>query len=198
MAKDTCGASPFGGKIALRKSGLTMIKIRVIFLLVLFLLVFCAGGAMALELKSLAFEQGKEIPRPHTCEGKDASPALSWQDVSSETKSFALICDDPDAPMGTWVHWVLYNIPSDARSLPEGVSLEQTLPDGSRQGVNDFRRLGYGGPCPPPGKPHRYFFKLYALDTVLDLKGHVTKEALVRAMERHILAEAILMGTYKR
>ncbi len=153
---------------------------------------------MALELKSPAFVERGTVPRQYTCEGKDLSPALTWSDAPADTQSFALICDDPDAPMGTWVHWVIYNIPATATGLPEGVSTAGDLQDGSRQGITDFGRTGYGGPCPPPGKPHRYYFKLYALDERLDIKSRVTKEVLLSAMKDHVLAEAALMGTYQR
>ena len=152
---------------------------------------------MAMTLTSPAFQEGGEIPRQHTCDGADVSPALRWKDSPSQTKSFALISDDPDAPVGTWVHWVLYGIPPTLTELPEGLPTTETLPNKARQGVNDFRRIGYGGPCPPPGNPHRYFFKLYALDTELSLKTKATKQDLVRAMQGHILAEGQLMGTYK-
>ncbi len=172
-------------------------KEAIFFLAVIFLL-SQGGAAMALELKSSAFFPDGPIPRHHTCEGEDVSPELKWEGAPAATLSFALIADDPDAPMGTWVHWVLYDIPGDTKGLPEGVPNTATLDDGSRQGMNDSRKFGYGGPCPPPGKPHRYYFKLYALDTKLDLKGKVTKEVLLSAMEGHILVKASLMGTYKR
>jgi len=155
------------------------------------------GLAMAFELTSTAFGQGEPIPRRYTCDGEDISPPLQWSDPPQGTQSFALIADDPDAPMGTWVHWVLYNIPAQARSLPEAVSSDAELPDGSRHGQNSWRRLGYGGPCPPSGT-HRYFFKLYALDAQLDLAAGTNKKQLLRAMEGHILAQAELMGTYTR
>lgn len=155
-------------------------------------------AAVVFELKSPAFENNGVIPKTYSCEGRDVSPQLQWSGVPQGTKSFAIICDDPDAPVGTWVHWVIYNIPEVSRGLPEGVSGLEVLEDGSRQGITDFRRTGYGGPCPPPGKPHRYFFKLYALDIVLDLEGKIAKDALLDAMEGHILAEATLIGTYKR
>src|SRR5262249_23044587 len=122
-----------------------------------------------MRLTSSAFQEGKPIPTPYTGEGPDKSPALAWDGVPDGTKSFALICDDPDAPRGTWVHWVLFNLPADTRSLPEGVPTDDRLPSGALQGTTDFKRPGYGGPYPPPGKPHRYFFKLYALDTTLNL-----------------------------
>ena len=173
------------------------VGIAVFYLAVIFLL-SQGGAAMALELKSSAFAHNGPIPRHYTCEGESVSPDLKWEGTPANTASFALICDDPDAPMGTWVHWVLYNIPADAKELPEGVSCVENLSDGSRQGMNDSQKFGYSGPCPPPGRPHRYYFKLYALDTKLNMKGRVTKEALLSAMEGHILAKASLMGTYKR
>lgn len=152
---------------------------------------------MALELTSPAFSEGEMIPARYTCDGSDISPALSWSGVPETAKSLALICDDPDAPMGTWVHWVLFNIPADAVGLPAEISSAATLENGARHGKNDFRRLGYGGPC-PPGGTHRYFFKLYALDTGLNLDSGITKDQLLKAMQGHILAEAQLMGKYKR
>src|SRR5205823_9556285 len=126
------------------------------------------GGTM--DLKSSAFQSGAEIPRKYTCDANDVSPSLSWDKAPAGTKAFALIADDPDAPVGTWVHWVLFDLPPGTTELAEDTPKSQHLPGGAKQGLNDFRRLGYGGPCPPPGKPHRYFFKLYALDTLLDLK----------------------------
>lgn len=154
--------------------------------------------AMTFELSSTAFEQGQYIPKKHTGEGADLSPALQWINPPSGTKSFALICDDPDAPVGTWVHWVIFNIPGDTAGLPEGVPPEKELKGGARQGINDFRKIGYGGPMPPRGSDHRYFFKLYALDTVLILNPGVKKDDVVRAMGKHILGQAELMGRYKR
>ncbi len=151
-----------------------------------------------MQLSSTAFKEGAAIPAKHTCDAKDVSPPLKWTGVPAGTKSLALIVDDPDAPVGTWVHWVLYDLPATTTELAEDVPKSQTVAGGAKQGVNDFRRLGYGGPCPPPGKPHRYFFKLYALDAVLDLKPGLTKKDIERAMEKHILAQAQLMGTYQR
>lgn len=151
-----------------------------------------------MKLTSPAFKEGEQIPRQYTCEGKDVSPPLQWEHAPEGTRSFALICDDPDAPVGTWVHWVIWNIPGKLNELPEGVVAKEQLADGTRQGKNDFRRIGYGGPCPPRGPAHRYFFKLYALNTVLDLRAGASKKDLLKAMEGHILAEAQLMGTYKR
>ncbi|TAJ25997.1 MAG: YbhB/YbcL family Raf kinase inhibitor-like protein [Nitrospirae bacterium] len=122
---------------------------------------------MAFELTSTAFKEGELIPKKYTCEGQDVSPPLRWGPPPQGTRNFALIADDPDAPVGTWVHWVVFNIPSDERELLEGMPAKEALPKRARQGQNDFNRIGYGGPCPPPGKPRRYFFKLYALDITL-------------------------------
>lgn len=153
---------------------------------------------MTLQLTSTAFENGSDVPTKHTCDGADASPALAWSAPPAGTKSFALIMDDPDAPSGTWVHWVLYNLAATTRSLPEGVPKEKELADGTRQGRNDFARVGYGGPCPPRGPAHRYYVKLYALGIRLDLQPGATRLELERAMEKHILAQGQLMGRYKR
>jgi len=150
-----------------------------------------------MEITSSAFGSGEMIPAKYTCDGADFSPPLEWSGSPAGTKSLALVCDDPDAPMGTWVHWVIYDIPPSATMLAEGITREKDLPGGGTQGINDFRRIGYGGPC-PPGGTHRYFFKLYALDTALGLKPGITKDQLLKAMRGHILVEAQLMGTYKR
>lgn len=159
----------------------------------------CAkGGGMPLQLSSSAFSNGGTIAKNYTCDGGDVSPALSWKDPPAGTQSFALIADDPDAPAGTWVHWVLYNLPATAKELPEGVKKEEQLSDGTQQGRNDFRKIGYGGPCPPPGKPHRYFFKLYALNAKLTLKPGATKADVEAAMKSHVLGQAELMGKYGR
>jgi len=152
---------------------------------------------MSLAVASSAFQSEGPIPSVYTCEGKDLSPPLSWTDPPAGTKSFALISDDPDAPMGTWVHWVLYTLPPATRQLAEAFPTDAKLQDGARQGTTDFGRVGYGGPCPPSGT-HRYFFKLYALDAMLDLKPGATKADLEAAMQGHIVARAELMGTYKR
>jgi Raf kinase inhibitor-like YbhB/YbcL family protein len=152
---------------------------------------------MTLELTSTAFAPGQPIPSKYTCDGENVSPPLHWSDPPHGTQSLALICDDPDAPAGTWVHWVLYNLLAKARALPEAVPANADLPDGSRQGKNSGGRLGYSGPCPPSGT-HRYFFKLYALDTVLGLASGADKSQLLQAMQGHILAQTELMGTYKR
>jgi Raf kinase inhibitor-like YbhB/YbcL family protein len=152
---------------------------------------------MALEITSSAFSEDTMIPTRYTCDGPDVSPDLAWSGVPDTAQSLALICDDPDAPMGTWVHWVLFNIPAGTSGLPAEIPPDAVLENGGRHGTNDFGRLGYGGPC-PPGGTHRYFFKLYALDTEPDLASGITKAQLLEAMEGHILAEAQLMGKYKR
>ena len=153
---------------------------------------------MSLSISSSAFNEGDRIPDKYTCEGEDISPQLSWSDAPEGTKSFTLICDDPDAPMGTWDHWLIYNIPADSEGLSEAVPTDESLTDGSKQGLNSWEKKNYGGPCPPPGDPHRYFFKLYALDTMLTLTGDVNKSTLENEMQEHILAEAQLMGTFSR
>jgi Raf kinase inhibitor-like YbhB/YbcL family protein len=150
-----------------------------------------------MELTSTAFAPGEPIPRRYTCDGEDISPPLQWSDPPQGTQSFALIADDPDAPVGTWVHWVLYNLPAETGILPEAIPPDADLSDGSQHGKNSWRRLGYGGPCPPSGT-HRYFFKLYALDTVLDLAAGASKKQVLQAMEGHILAQTELMGIYTR
>ncbi len=152
---------------------------------------------MPFTLKSSAFAHGEPIPTRYTCQGQDVSPPLSWEGAPASTQSFALIMDDPDAPAQTWVHWVLYNLPADVRALPEGVTAEGALPAQAAQGRNSWGREGYGGPCPPSGT-HRYFFKLYALDSFLELPHGASKAELLRAMEGHILAQAQLMGTYHK
>lgn len=156
------------------------------------------GPSMAFTLKSAGFENGGQIPRRFTCDGVDLSPALSWGEPPAGTRSLALISDDPDAPVGTWVHWVIFDLPATSRELREGVAKANDVPGGGKQGTNDFRQVGYGGPCPPPGNAHRYFFKLYALDTQLNLKPLATKKDVEQAMKGHILAQAELMGHYKR
>jgi Raf kinase inhibitor-like YbhB/YbcL family protein len=137
------------------------------------------------------------IPSKYTCDGEDISPPLQWDGAPDGTKSIALICDDPDAPMGTFVHWVLYNLPEETKELTENMPADKELPNGTRQGMTDFRKVGYGGPCPPSGT-HRYYFKIYALDTRLDLAAGATKSQLLKAMEKHVLAQGELVGKYKR
>jgi len=154
-------------------------------------------AAMSLALTSPAFAQGKPIPSKYTCDGADVSPPLSWTGVPAKARSLALVMDDPDAPVGVWDHWILFNIPANAPGLPEGVLRSATLADGARQGNNSWPRIGYGGPCPPSGT-HRYFFRLYALDAMLDLATGATKAQLEAAMKGHVLAQAALMGTYAR
>jgi len=156
---------------------------------------------MALSLKSIAFENGANIPGQYSCQGDDISPPLGWENVPETAKSLALIVDDPDAPdpkapRMTWVHWLLYNIPPDTTGLVEYMTTDK-LPARTREGLNDWKRTGYGGPCPPIGR-HRYFFKLYALDTVLDDLNNPAKAGLEAAMQGHIIAQAELMGTYQQ
>ena len=172
----------------------------------------CSGGEgettpeqevapLSIVITSPAFTEGTTIPEKHTCDGADLSPALQWSGVPEGTRSLALIADDPDAPGGTWVHWVLYAIPPDTVELKEGVPATAVLPTGAKHGVNDFtdqRRQGYGGPCPPRGTPHRYYFKVYAVNTVIDLAPGATKKNLEGAMKGHILAQGQLMGRYQR
>ena len=153
---------------------------------------------MAFTISSSSFQNGANIPKKFTCDGTDVSPELRWSSPPAGTQSFALIADDPDAPVGTWTHWVLFDLPAETTSLPENVAKVEELPTGGRQGRNDFRKIGYGGPCPPPGKPHRYFFKLYALDTRLNLKPGASKQEIEQAMQGHILGKAELMGKYQR
>ena len=152
---------------------------------------------MDIIITSSAFEDSALIPPEYTCDGDDISPPLQWETVPEATKSIALISDDPDAPVGTWVHWVLFNIPAMTRGLPGSIPPDKVLENGARHGTNDFRKLGYGGPC-PPGGTHRYYFKLYALDTELNLESGITKAQLLKAVDGHIVAEGQLMGKYKR
>lgn len=159
---------------------------------------FQGGRTMSFTLKATAFADNSEIPKKYTCDGADVSPALHWNDAPVGTQSFALIADDPDAPVGTWTHWIIWNIPAKATTLPAGVSKVEESGDGMRQGKNDFKRIGYGGPCPPAGKAHRYFFKLYALDITLDVKAAATRNELERAMKGHMLSKTELMGKFGR
>ena len=153
---------------------------------------------MAFSISSTSFTDGGDIARKFTCDGADVSPQLAWAEPPAGTKSFALLVDDPDAPVGNWNHWTLWNLPPEARGLSEGVSKSAQLDDGSQQGRNDFRKTGYNGPCPPPGKPHRYYFKLFALDAKLALKAGAGNRELEAAMKGHILAQAEWMGRYGR
>ena len=185
---------------------------RVYFLLIVFSLVIYFQGkhfsfakegekmeikTKTLEIKSSDFETGGMIPKKYTCDGEDISPPLLWDGVPEGTKSLALINDDPDAPMGTWVHWVLYDLPASTKELPENMPKDKTLHSGAKQGITDFRKIGYGGPCPPSGT-HRYFFKLYALDSKLNLEPGATKKQVEDAMKGHIVAQAELIGKYTR
>lgn len=153
---------------------------------------------MTFHLTTLSFQNEGVIPAKYTADGQDVSPALQWSDAPAQTKSFVLIMDDPDAPAGTWVHWVVYDIPASVKELPEGVPAQDTLSNGAKQGLTSFKAIGWGGPSPPPGKAHRYFFKLYALDTMLKLPPGKTKQEVEKAMQGHVLAEAIFMGKYSR
>jgi len=151
-----------------------------------------------IELTSPALTAGGLIPPAFTCTGKNDSPPLSFGAAPEGTKSLAVICEDPDAPSGTFIHWILYNIPPGTTSLPQGIARNRVFPDGSAHGLNDFGKTEYGGPCPPPGKPHRYFFRLYALDTLPHLTAPVTGKSIGAAMQGHILGQGELMGTFGR
>jgi len=157
-----------------------------------------AHGGPAMEITSPAFAPNGEIPAAHTCEGADRAPALTFANVPPGAKSLALIVDDPDAPAGTWVHWVMWNIPAATHLLPENVPKSGQLNSGAIQGRNDFGKTGYNGPCPPPGKTHRYYFRLYALDVKLTLQPGVTRQEVDAAMKGHIIGKAEHMGTYRR
>jgi len=154
---------------------------------------------MEIKLYSSAFKDGNFIPPKYTCEGANISPQLHWNNIPKETKSYAIIMDDPDAPSGNFVHWIIYNIPASLKELHEDVTPSRNIDDEVMFGTNDFGRIGYGGPCPPSGKPHRYFIKIYVLDTILHhLESGATKQQLLKAMEGHIIADGKLMGRYQR
>ena len=155
------------------------------------------GNVATIQVRSPAFQEGGMIPQRYTCDGEDISPPLSWESGPEGTKSIALICDDPDAPGGTFVHWVLYDLPGNTQELPENMPRDKTLPSGAKQGANGFGRAGYGGPCPPRGT-HRYFFKVYALDATTNLPAGRSRADVLRTMEGHILARGQIMGTYNR
>jgi Raf kinase inhibitor-like YbhB/YbcL family protein len=164
-----------------------------------------AGGSrerIMFELTSSAFAPSGKIPKKYTCDGKDVSPPLAWKGAPQGTALIAVIMEDPDAPAGTWIHWVIYDVPAASGALAENLSRDATLPDGATQGaswgVEKFDRVGYGGPCPPPGKPHRYFFRAYALSSKLALPAGAPKSAVVAAMKGKVLAEATLVGLYGR
>jgi Raf kinase inhibitor-like YbhB/YbcL family protein len=155
------------------------------------------GKPMEIKIESSAFKDGEMIPSKYTCDGENISPQLKWSNFPAETKCFALICDDPDAPIGDWVHWIMFNIPPNVVELKENVPDEKTLPNKAIHGMNDFRKFGYGGPCPPSGT-HRYYFKIYALDEMLKLQAGATKKQLLEAMKGHTLAQGSLMVKYSR
>ncbi len=183
----------------LRRVGITLFERRwVIPLLAGFSIMVAGQSPEALELHSSAFSPGGEIPAKYTCDGTDVSPALRWTDPPAGTHGFALITDDPDAPGGTWVHWVFYDIPPTVRELPEAVPARESIAGVGRQGANDFKRVGYGGPCPPGGPAHRYFFRLYALDVQTSLPPRKLKGDVLKAIEGHVLGQAELMGRYQR
>ena len=157
-----------------------------------------ASNAKAeIKLTSTAFNDGQPMPRAYTCDGVNISPPLEWSGVPGTAKTVAIVCDDPDAPGGIWVHWVIYNLPADNIGLVENLPATEALKAGGFQGKNDFSKTGYGGPCPPSGT-HRYFFKIYALDSELALKAGATKAELTKAMDGHIVIEGQLIGTYRR
>lgn len=155
------------------------------------------GTIMNIKIASSAFKEGEFIPAKYTCDGENISPPLRWENVPVNAKSIVLISDDPDAPAGIWVHWVVFNIPAQVKELQENVPAKKILDNGAKQGLNNFRKIGYGGPCPPSGT-HRYFFKIYALDTELQLNPGATKTQVLKAMENHVLGQGQLMGKYKR
>jgi Raf kinase inhibitor-like YbhB/YbcL family protein len=152
---------------------------------------------LEIKLTSMAFKEGAPIPRAYTCDGVNVSPPLEWSGVPKTAKTIAIVCDDPDAPGGTWVHWVFYNLPADNIGLVENLPATEKLAAGGFQGTNDFQKTGYGGPCPPSGT-HHYYFKIYALDSELPLKAGATKAETMKAMEGHIVLQGQLMGTYSR
>jgi Raf kinase inhibitor-like YbhB/YbcL family protein len=152
---------------------------------------------MQIQLKSSVFKEGGIIPKRYTCDGQNISPPLEWEAVPGGTESLALIVDDPDATTGTWVLWVLFNLPPEIKELPEPIPPEKVLPNGAKQGMNDFHRIGYGGPCPPKGT-HSYYFKLYALDATLDLAPGITKAQLLEVIDNHVLAVGTLIGKYRK
>ena len=174
-----------------------LVYLTVFFTIIFAMLPFARAEGGTMELISSAFDEGAMIPGKYTCDGADVSPPLKWGALPDGTKSLALICDDPDAPVGTWVHWVYYDIPAGTEGLPESVVPDERPAQGGTQGINDFRKIGYGGPC-PPGGTHSYYFKLYALDTTLNLSPGATKKQLLKAMENHIIGQTQLMGKYRR
>lgn len=154
-------------------------------------------GVPTMQVSSSAFKDGDSIPPEFTADDVDVSPPLQWQGAPGDTKSYVLICDDPDAPRGTWTHWVIFNIPADRHELPKAVPTEREVLDGARQGINSFKKIGYGGPNPPAGKPHHYIFTVYALDTLLDLPAGSSKQDVEKAMKGHIRASGKVTGLFK-
>lgn len=181
---------------------------NLIHLLIIPIILFsCAGKGeekpkkkefLKMQIESPAFKNGENIPVKYTCDGEDVSPEIVWKEITEGVKSLALICDDPDAPMKTWVHWVIYNIPPESKKLIEGIKPVKTLANEAMQGKNDFRKIGYGGPCPPRGTLHHYHFKLYGLDIELDAEAGITKKELHKKMEGHVIATGEIIGIYKR
>lgn len=180
-----------------------MKPIRILSAIILFtslmaMTVFSKESAIRnIQITSSAFKEGEFIPAKYTCDGKNVSPPLRWEDVPANTKSIALISDDHDAPAGDWVHWIVFNIPAQVKELQENIPVKKILDNGAKQGLNDFHKIGYGGPC-PPGGTHRYFFKIYALDTELQLNPGSTKTEVLKAMGNHVLGQGQLTGKYKR
>lgn len=156
-----------------------------------------SSGGKLMKITSSAFDEGAMIPEKYTCDGINISPPLKWSNAPVGTRTYVIICDDPDAPGGTWVHWVLFNLPANLKELSEGIPAVEKLPNGAWQGINDFGKTGYSGPC-PPGETHRYFFRIYALSEELKIETVKTKAALLKAMEGHILSKGQLIGMYKR
>jgi len=193
-------------KILGHARALLLLSRALVFIPLLTLVIFMVAGsarvrgqqASKLELKTTSFDPGGFIPKRFTCEAADVSPALSWSDPPAGTQSFAIIEDDPDAPSGTFVHWLVYDLPAGSRRLPEALPGSDQMAGGGRQGTNDFSRTGYSGPCPPRGKPHRYFIRFYALDTKTNLHPAATRAELDAAMQGHILAQTELVGLFKR
>jgi Raf kinase inhibitor-like YbhB/YbcL family protein len=181
----------------MKKNNTSSLYLIFIFIIVILTLPFGKAEGGTMELTSSAFNENGMIPSKYTCDGADVSPPLKWGSLPDGTKSLVLICDDPDAPVGTWVHWVYYDIPVQTKDLPENVAPDERPAPGGIQGINDFRRIGYGGPC-PPGGTHRYFFKLYALDILLNMSPGATKNQVLKAMENHVADHVQLMGKYHR
>ncbi len=187
----------FWYQINIRKvfSRLLSFKTVIELIVLLFIFFFAGGKTMAMEIYSNSFNANEYIPSKYTCDGADISPHLKWDKFPSNTKSFLLIMDDPDAPVGTWIHWVVYNIPKNVNEFKEGINLASI---GAKSGKNSWGNNNYGGPCPPPGKPHRYFFKIYALDISSDFPEGLTKKEVLEKVNSHIISNSQLIGLYKR